>query len=169
MDTTILTTWRLRLERIGLRHQPALFDLLTDPVVHRHFPKTPDLSEAQAIYEKIQQCYATDGHCFWAVMRRSDAIFLGICGLLTQWIDGQAETEVGYRFSHHYWNRGYGTEAAQGCIDYARERLGLFSIISLIRPTNRPSIRVAEKNGLRFEKETRFQNLPHLVYRLSLG
>jgi RimJ/RimL family protein N-acetyltransferase len=169
MTTIILTTRRLRLERIGPQHQLVLFDLLTDPEVHRYFPKTPDLAEAQAFYDKVQQRYATDGHCFWAVIRKSDAIFLGICGLLVQRIDGQAETEVGYRFSHSYWNRGYGTEAAHGCIDYSRERLGRSSIISLIRPANRPSIRVAEKNGLKFEKVTLFQSLPHLVYRLSLG
>jgi RimJ/RimL family protein N-acetyltransferase len=168
MTTAILTTRRLDLERIGLRHQPALFHLLTDPAVHRHFPKTPDRAEAQALYEKIRQRYATDGYCFWAVMRKRDARFLGICGLLTQRIDGQREVEVGYRFSHHHWNRGYATEAAKGCMDYARDRLGLASIISLIRPANRPSIRVAEKNGLRLEKETRFHGLPHLVYRRCL-
>lgn len=168
MTTTVLTTHRLCLERIAPRHRPALNDLLTDPAVHRHFPKTPDLDEAQAFYHKVQHRYATDGYCFWAVIRKEDTAFVGICGLLKQCIDDQPETEVGYRIARQYWGQGYGTETARGCIDYARNVLGISSIISLIRPANRPSIRVAEKNGLSLEKETLFQGMTHLVYRLSL-
>lgn len=48
---------------------------------------------------------------------------------------------------------------------YARDTLKKESIISLIRPINEPSIRVAEKNGLTFEKDTIFHNLEHRIYR----
>jgi len=34
-------------------------------------------------------------------------------------------------------------------------------IISLIRPENLPSRRVAERNGMAVEKETEFVGLPH--------
>lgn len=60
------------------------------------------------------------------------------------------------------------TEAAQGCIKYAKDVLGVKSIVSLILERNKQSIRVAEKNGLTYEKETVFHELNHQVYRLNL-
>jgi [ribosomal protein S5]-alanine N-acetyltransferase len=56
------------------------------------------------------------------------------------------------------------TEAARACLDYAFSNLGLQRVISLIRPENLPSRRVAERNGMSVEKETIFVGLPHLVY-----
>lgn len=167
MSTTITTTDRLRLEKIDARHKGDLYALLSNPIVHKYFPKILDHHESKAFYEKIQARYKNDGYCFWAVIRKKDNTFLGICGLLSQIIDGRKEVEVGYRISNQYWGQGYGTEAAGGCIDYGREKLKLSSIISLIRPINLPSIRVAEKNGLKLEKETLFHGTLHRVYRID--
>ncbi len=168
MSSTIITTNRLRLEKIGANHKGDLFKLLSNPIVHKYFPKILDQKESEAFYEKIQARYKTDGYCFWAVIRSSDNLFLGICGLLSQKIDGQEEIEAGYRISNEFWGHWYGTEAVKGCIGYGREILKLTSIISLIRPENLPSIKVAEKNGLQLEKETIFQDRRHLVYRINL-
>ena len=61
------------------------------------------------------------------------------------------------------WNQGYATEAARvGCCDYAFGTLGLERFISLIRPVNLQSRRVAEKVGLTIEKEAEFRGLPPL-------
>lgn len=169
MKNIILKTNRLRLEKLGPSHRGDLYELLSNPKVHKYFPKTLDQDESKAFYEKIQDNYNTYGHCFWAVIRSIDNLFLGICGLLSQTIDGQKEIEVGFRISDEFWGHGYGTEAAKGCIEYGWKTLNLTSIISLIRPENLPSIRVAEKNGLKFEKETVFQNLHHRVYRINLN
>lgn len=169
MNDTILTTKRIRLEKIGTEHKSDLFALLSNPKVHKYFPKPLGRNESIAFFEEIQYRYDTDGYCFWAAIRKTDSIFLGICGLLSQVIDGQKETEVGYRLLDEFWGQGYGTEAAGGCIQYGKKVLKLASIISLIRPVNLPSIRVAEKNGLILEKETVFHNMRHLVYRINLN
>jgi ribosomal-protein-alanine N-acetyltransferase len=128
-----------------------------------------DRNESVTFFEKIQYRYNVDGYCFWAAIRSTDNVFLGICGLLSQIIDGQKETEVGYRLLDEFWGQGYGTEAAWGCIQYGKKVLNLASIISLIRPVNLSSIRVAQKNGLTLEKETVFQNMRHFVYRINLN
>ena len=168
MNQTILKTKRLCLEKIGSEHRDDLYKLLSNQKVHKFFPKALNKEESREFFEKIQNRYQSDGFCFWAVIRRTDKAFIGICGLLSQTIDGKNEIEVGYRLSDKFWNQGYGTEAAKGCIMYAKDELKIPSIISLIQSVNKPSIRVAEKNGLKIEKETMFQELPHLVYRLYL-
>lgn len=163
-----MSTQRLRLEKIEKSHFNDLFALVSNPKVQRYFPTTLNRNEAREFYEKIQNRYETDGYCFWAVVRQDDNQFIGICGILKQEVDGQIETEIGYRILDEFWGKGYATEAAEGCIKYAKEKLKKISVISLILSVNAPSIKVAEKNGLKFEKESMFHGLPHNVYRLFL-
>ncbi|MEM6633098.1 MAG: GNAT family N-acetyltransferase [Bacteroidota bacterium] len=164
----ILETRRLILEELQNDRLDDLANLLANEKVHKFFPKTLDREESKEFLEKVQTRQQEDGVSFWAVIRKEDAKFLGICGLLKQVVDGQTEIEVGYRLDDTFWGNGYGTEAAKGCIEYARETLGLRSVISLILPQNKPSIRVAEKNGLKLEKESLFHGQMHGVYRIHL-
>jgi len=169
MGNIILETERLKLEIIDEDHFGNLHKLLSNEEVHKYFPKALNEVESKEFFEKILSRYKTDGYSFWAVIRKTDNEFLGICGILNQKIDGQVESEIGYRLLDTFWCNGYGTEAAKGCIDYAKDKLSKKSVISLIRSVNIPSIRVAEKNGFLFEKETIFHELPHRVYRLKLA
>ncbi len=168
MTDIVLTTERLKLEIIDWSHFDDLCDLLANPKVQKYFPSTLNRAESEELYNKIQQRYQDDGYCFWAVIRREDNQFLGICGILKQIVDGQVEAEVGYRFLDSFWGQGYATEAAKGCMDYARDELGVDSVISLILPANEPSIRVAERNGLKWERETFIHGFVHGVYRVML-
>ena len=164
----ILETERLVLETIEEGLFEELADLLANEKVHEFFPKTLNRNESIEFLEKTQKRQTEDGLSFWAVMRKDDMRFLGICGLLKQIIDEKEEIEVGYRINDEFWNKGYGTEAAKGCIEYAKNKLRLSSIISLILPENKQSIRVAEKNGLGLEKESIFHGQMHRVYRIQL-
>ena len=49
-------------------------------------------------------------------------------------------------------------------MDYAREKLGFKRLISLIRPENIPSRRVADRNGFVPEKEVNYKGSRHIVY-----
>ncbi len=51
------------------------------------------------------------------------------------------------------WGKGYATEAAARCLEYAFIELRQPHIISLIAPENLRSIRVAECIGQRFERD----------------
>jgi RimJ/RimL family protein N-acetyltransferase len=63
-----------------------------------------------------------------------------------------------------WWGKGYATEAARRALRYAFEELGREHVISLIRPDNHPSIRVAERLGERLEGETEFFGGRALIY-----
>lgn len=161
----ILETKRLILETIDEDRFEELAELLANKKVHRFFPKSLTLQESKEFLRKVQRRQIEDGISFWGVIRKVDNCFLGICGLLKQNIDEVVEIEVGYRIFDEFWGNGYGTEAAEGCIKYAKDKLKLQSIISLIVKDNLQSIRVAEKNGLKLEKESMFHNQIHRVYR----
>lgn len=62
---------------------------------------------------------------------------------------------------------GIATEAGAACRDWCFTNLDVDHLISLIRPENRQSWRVAEKLGMTIWKETLRAELRHHVYRLG--
>ena len=50
---------------------------------------------------------------------------------------------------------------------YAFEKFPVERLISLIRPENIPSRRVAEKNGLRIDCEIDWKGIRHFVYAIN--
>jgi RimJ/RimL family protein N-acetyltransferase len=81
-----------------------------------------------------------------------------------QEVEGRNEIEVGYHVRRDLWGNGYATEAARACMEYAFSRLGTARVVSMIRPENRQSRRVAEKNGLVCEKIVLWRGFDHCVY-----
>ena len=104
------------------------------------------------------------GFGLWAVVDKSQREVIGYCGLsYFPDVGGQAEVEVGYRVARAYWGKGLATEAALAVRDYAFTTLCLRRLVAMIDPRNVASIRVAEKLGMRFEKQVLFQGfLDHL-------
>ena len=97
-----------------------------------------------------------------AVIEKNTKETVGYCGLFYfPDVCGQPETEIGYRLVRPYWGRGYATEAAQSVRDYAFNTLRLPRLISMIDPQNVASIRVAEKLGMRYEKDVMFEGYTH--------
>jgi len=92
---------------------------------------------------------------------------IGYCGFYHQQIDQMNEIEIGYRLHPDYWNRGLITEAAQAVRDHGFRDLKLPRVISLIHPDNIPSRRVAEKNGMRLEKETVYRDFRTFVFAIT--
>jgi len=103
---------------------------------------------------------------FAVVPRGQDAI-IGYCGFFYHPEQGIKDIEIGYRLHPDYWNRGLITEAAHAVRDHAFRDWELSRVISLIHPENVPSRRVAEKNGMKAEKEIRFRGFPTLVYAMT--
>ena len=64
-----------------------------------------------------------------------------------------------------YWGKGYATEAAMAVRDAAFTRWGYPEVISLIRPANTPSQRVAERLGMKPGEKVWFNGAEHVVFR----
>ena len=97
------------------------------------------------------------------VLKLTDDL-VGDCGLSAQVIDGNREIEIGYHVRRDLWGQGLAPEAALACRDYGFRQLSVDRLISLIRPENLPSRRVAEKMGMSLWKQVMWRNLPHNVF-----
>jgi RimJ/RimL family protein N-acetyltransferase len=103
----------------------------------------------------------------FALIFRPANKLIGYCGFFLQTVDDVEELEIAYRLDSSYWGQGIATEAARAARDHAFDDLRLSHVISLIRPENTASRRVAEKNGMIPEKETIFRGFPTIVFGIS--
>ena len=94
-------------------------------------------------YPTLRQKY---GYGRFAVELKETGKVIGFCGI--KYLPEIDLPEVGYRYLTEYWGRGIGTEAAQACVEFAREDLKIKKLVALIMPGNTGSMRVAEKLGM---------------------
>jgi RimJ/RimL family protein N-acetyltransferase len=132
----------------------AMALLLGDPEVMAYYSHAKSRDEALEWIEWNQSLYRQRGFGLWIIERLADADLAGDCGLTPQQVDGVVEIELGYHVRRALQGRGYATEAAAACRDYARDTLNVRRLIALIDPANRASQRVAAKVGMTFERET---------------
>ncbi|MGJ3189603.1 GNAT family N-acetyltransferase [Paenarthrobacter sp. FR1] len=142
------TTNRLRFREMTLPDLGALSALLGDPEVMTFYPAPKTRDEATAWIEWNQANYGRHGYGLWLV-ETHDGEFVGDCGLTWQNVNGRLELEVGYHVRVELQGRGYATEAALACLEYARDVVGAGRLVAIIHPDNMASRRVAERIGMR--------------------
>jgi RimJ/RimL family protein N-acetyltransferase len=149
-DTVPPDTGRLAFREMSPADLDDMAALLGDPDVMTYYPRPKTRQEAAQWIDWNRSLYRTRGYGLWVIS--DDGGFAGDCGLTPQDVDGVTELEVGYHVRPAAQGRGYATEAAAACRDYARTVLRAERLIAIIHPDNRASQRVAEKVGLRPEK-----------------
>jgi RimJ/RimL family protein N-acetyltransferase len=167
-DSRELQTGRLRLRPFRIGDVEELHGVLGDPEAMQWYPAPFTLEETESWVRTNLDRYRRDGTGLWAIEDRATGEFLGDCGLVHQLVDGVDEVEVGWHVKRSRWGQGIAPEAGGACRDRAFNDLGLDRIISLIRPENVQSRRVAAKLGMAVEKETAFgsHGWKHFVYAL---
>ena len=106
----------------------------------------------------------------FAVLDKNTGAFLGDCGITIQDIDGVEEYEIGYHIKKEHWGLGYAPEAAWAVKRYGFETLKLRKLSSYMESTHKQSRKVAEKIGMKLEKEylnPNNRNLPTTVYSIK--
>jgi [ribosomal protein S5]-alanine N-acetyltransferase len=164
---TTLETSRLILREFVLEDADALARVICDQETMRFYPALFDRSDADEWIARNRRRYKELGHGLWAIDLKSSGEMIGDCGITVQEVDGEDLLEIGYHLRRDLWGQGLATEAARACRDYGFTRLNAPFLISLIRPENVPSARVAERNGMSIWKETTHANLRHQVYRIT--
>jgi RimJ/RimL family protein N-acetyltransferase len=142
--------------------------IFSDPVamrysitgVRNHAATAAWLKRAIAVFDE-------HGYGFWAAILKETGAYVGHAGLLPQEVEGRREVEIAYWFLRSHWDRGLATEAARACRDYGFRELDRRRLISLIVPENVASRRVAEKVGMRLEREAVWKDTRMLVYALT--
>ncbi len=86
------------------------------------------------------------------MFRRADRRVIGDIGF-----DHEIEPGVvtgGYGFASSAWGHGYAKEAVRALVEFTLDLPGIRRIVADTEPTNLASMRVLEKAGFRFERES---------------
>lgn len=167
-----LETERLVLRPFVMEDLDAIHAVLGDAEIMVYYPAPFTREQSKKWIEWNLAHYRDHGHGLWVLESKATGELVGDCGLIPQTVDGQREVEVGWHVRRDQQRRGLATEAARECVRWAFEELGRDRLISLIRPENVPSRRVAEKLGMEVEKEVMHGSahpMKHLVYFLRSG
>jgi RimJ/RimL family protein N-acetyltransferase len=160
-----LETPRLLLRPMTDEDINPLLLIFTDPLVMASFDNIIFSREQMHAWLQRNLKHQDEyGYGLFAVILKEDGVLIGDCGLEWMELEGKTEVELGYDFRSEYWNRGLATEAAAAVRDYTLNTLRLTRVISLIRPENQASIRVAEKVGMEREREVLRGGKRYLVY-----
>jgi RimJ/RimL family protein N-acetyltransferase len=144
-------TPRLRFREMGPDDLDEMTAVLGAPDPVRPDRRTRTRADAERWIAWNRENYATHGFGLW-VVETHDGSFVGDCGLTLQEIEGDRHVEVGYHVHLHLRGQGLATEAA-AAVRRAASDAAIPHLVAIIRPENLPSQRVAQKIGLRLERQ----------------
>ncbi len=148
-----METERLLLREMTPDDFGALYRVLADPGIMRHYPYAFDEDRVRSWIARNVNRYRECGFGLWAVCLKDTGEMIGDCGLTLQNIDGKTLPEIGYHIRRDCQRKGYAREAAAAVRDWAFRHTDYPALYSYCKYTNEPSIRTAESIGMRFERE----------------
>jgi RimJ/RimL family protein N-acetyltransferase len=161
-----LETPRIRMRLFGESDWDAYAAMCADPEVMRYLGTGAALGRDDA-WRSIAGMlghWHLRGYGMWALESKESGELLGRAGFLDP--PGWPGFELGWVLARAHWGRGYAVEAARAALRYALEDLRRDRVISLIRPANERSIRVAAALGETLAGETQLLGSTALVYEI---
>ncbi|MGI9271007.1 MAG: GNAT family N-acetyltransferase [Woeseiaceae bacterium] len=151
-----LETRRLSMRWLTLADADLMLAIWNDPAFVQHVGdrgiRTIDQAN-ETLSDGAFKLYEDYGYGPYRVALASDDTEIGTCGLFRR--EGFEDPDIGYSILPAYCGHGFAYEAANAVLAYARSELKLPRITAFISPGNAPSIGLAEKLGLRFERTAR--------------
>ena len=149
-NTRTLQTGRLVLQPIAVNDAKALHRISNEPGVRRYLWDDKLVEEAtiRDLIARSVRMFSEGGIGLFGIRRRGSEDLLGFCGFVR--VDGMEEPELGYELTQLAWGKGLATEASLACLRFAFEEAGLKRAIAGADATNRASLRVIEKLGMRY-------------------
>ena len=148
----IIQTKRLYLRELVPEDKDELMKVLSNPDSMQYYPHPFSEEEVEKWINWNIENYKEYKHGLWAVILKEGDVFIGDCGITMQDIGNEIVPEIGFHIIKQYCNKGYATEAAHACKNYAFDVLNYKKVFSYTTVKNIPSQRVAQKIGLNVYK-----------------
>lgn len=148
----VLETDRLILRCPQAEDFPAWADFAADDEVQRYIGGVQAAPVAWRTLCATAGGWMIRGFSMFSVIEKDTGRWIGRVGPLQP--EGWPGTEVGWGLVREVWGRGYATEAAQACLDYAFGTLGWDEAIHTIDAANAASQAVAQRLGSRILRRT---------------
>ncbi len=166
LDIPTVTTRRLILRGTEQGDFEAYTAMDADPAFTRFIggPKTNPALAWRGMALQIGT-WALRGLGLWTAVERATGEVVGRTGLW--WEPGWPGIEAVWFIIPSRWGRGYAPEAARAALRFAFENHDADRVVSVIRPDNIQSIRVAEKIGESFDHTEHLHGADKSVYAIT--
>lgn len=163
-----LETPRLSLRPLSTSDVPALAEMLADPEVMCHSLRgVYDGMATRAFLDWCFDCYIQHRAGPLALEERHSGNFVGFCGVSPEKVRRTIELNLGYRLAKRYWGQGLATEAATAVLGHAFAERRCDSVVAIVEPTHKASLRVVEKAGFASFETLEFHKRPVRLYRMQ--
>ena len=142
-------------ERLGFRNwigkdrlKMALIN--EDAEVMAFFPSIQNKVQTDQFVDRMILQFSKNGFCYFAVDKLETNEFIGFIGVSEQTFESSFTpcVDIGWRLAQKEWGKGYATEGAKKCLDFAFNQIGLQTIKSTCPEINDASERVMIKLGM---------------------
>jgi ribosomal-protein-alanine N-acetyltransferase len=141
----------------------AMCGVFCDELAMRFVKAKETREQVQARMQRRIDLERERGFTMWTVERREDGEIVGDCGLAP--LEGTGPLiEVGYHFAPPHWGAGYATECTVTVLRHGFNELKLDHIVAVAQPDNAASIRVMQKSGMQFVRNTTYKGTPVVMY-----
>lgn len=168
----IIETKRLILREMTEKDVMGMYELDSDPEVHRYLGNKPISTEDQAlqIIQNVRQQYIERGIGRWSVIDKESDEFIGWAGLKLEQreINGNVDYyDLGYRLKRKFWGLGIGKECAYESLKYGFEKMDLKEIFAAAHIQNQASNKILEGLGLKYLETFKYERAFHNWYRIT--
>lgn len=146
-------------KRLGFRNwiendKPKMALINADPKVMEFFPCTLNKEQTEQFIDRMQSQFYKNGFCYFALDKLENNEFIGFIGISEQNFEADFTpcVDIGWRLSQKEWGKGYATEGAKKCLDFAFNIIGLKSVKSICPIINDKSEHIMEKLGMTKKK-----------------
>ena len=159
-ERLLIRTWQLP------RDLDDALAVYGDPDVMHFIPiGALDREQTQGLVQRMIDRNEAQGYGIWPVVHKGDHRVIGECGV-TQIPGWEPDVEIAWIFNKAYHGQGYATEAARAVIEYAFSELEITRLYALIDRFNAPSIAVANRLGMRYDRIIRAYKRDLMRYEL---
>lgn len=162
-QTYLFTSSRLGFRNWKEEDIPMMAAINSDARVMEYFPSTQNLEQTTDFVKRMQKEFEEKGFCYFAIDKLENGELIGFTGLHEQTYEADFTPciDIGWRIKQEEWNKGYATEAAKRCLEFAFGELGLITIKAVAPVINIRSVHVMKKMGMGFIKTFKHPLLEH--------
>lgn len=167
---TIAATSRLHIRHCMPADAPFLLRLLNTEGWLRFIGDRGLRTEEDALRyleNKIFPSYAKHGFGAYVLEIKESGLPIGMSTLVKR--DHLEHVDLGYALLPEHMGKGYAAEASEAVMQYAREALGLTTLLAIVQPDNVASIGLLRKLGFGYERELIQDGERLEVYGRELG
>lgn len=151
----IFTSDRLGFRNWDLTDIDKMHEINSDEKVMEFFPSIQTKQQTTEFVERMIKQYNDKCFCYFAVDKLEDNQFIGFIGLSEQTYEADFTpcVDIGWRIKSSEWNKGFASEGAKKCLDYALNELKLENVYSIAPKINTKSEHIMKKIGLKKQYE----------------